>query len=117
MSSASDAVDRLFDAVVHRDISRIGQCFDVDAQSSQWGVAAIVTGRSDIELMYEQLLKTHPEIAVRIAERLSVGDVVVDHEEISGYCHLPTGTVVDKVYVYTVRDGHILTKAGISAHL
>jgi hypothetical protein len=98
-SSAPDAVDRLIDAVVHRDFSLIGQCFDVDAQSSQWGVPAIVTGRSDIELMYEQLLKTHPEIVVGIAERLSVGDVAVDHEEISGYSQLRPGTVVDKVYV------------------
>jgi hypothetical protein len=117
MSSAADAVDRLIDAVAHRDINRIGQCFDIDAQSSQWGVPAVVTGRSDIELMYELLLKTHPEIAVRIAERLSVGDVVVDHEEISGYSHLPAATVVDKVYVYTVRDGRILSMTGISAHL
>jgi hypothetical protein len=117
MSSATDAVDRLIGAVAHRDVSQIGQCFDVDAQSSQWGVPAIVTGRNDIELMCELLLKTHPQIVVGIAERLSVGDVVVDHEEISGYSHLPAGTVVDKVYVYTVRDGRILSMTGISAHL
>ena len=117
MPTAVDAVDRLIVAVADRDVSRIAQCFHVDAQSSQWGVPAVVAGRDDIELMYEQLIKTHPGITVAIAQRMAVGDVVVDHEQISGYSHLPDDTVIDKVYVYTVREGRIVTMAGISAQL
>lgn len=115
MTSAPEVVDRLIDAVERRDVRGIAECFDLEAQSSQWSVPAIVSGRGDIELMYEQLLRTHPEIAVRIVQRLTVGEVVVDHEEISGYSHLAAGTVVNKVYVYTVRDGRIVTMTGFNA--
>jgi hypothetical protein len=78
------------------------------------GVNAVVSGRNDIEVMYEQLFKTHPEIAVRVEERMSVREVVVDHEAISGYCHLPGGSIVHKVYVYVVRDGKILSRLGVT---
>jgi hypothetical protein len=78
------------------------------------GVNAVVSGRNDIEVMYEQRFKTHPEIAVRVEERMSVGEVVVDHEAITGYCHLPGGSVIHKVHVYVVRDGKILSRLGIT---
>jgi hypothetical protein len=111
---ASDAVDRLLDAFGDRDIERIAQCFAVSAQSSSLGANAVVSGRSDIEVMYEHLFKTHPEIAVRVEERMSVGEVVIDHEAITGYCHLPGGSIIHKVYVYVVRDGKILSMLGIT---
>ena len=112
--SASDAVDRLLDAFGDPDIERMAWCVTVSAQSSSMGVNAVVSGRNDIEVMYEQLFKTHPEIGVRVEERMSVGEVVVDHEAVIGYCHLPRGSIIHKVYVCVVRNGKILSRLGMT---
>jgi hypothetical protein len=115
MASSPEAVDRLHGAFRDRDIVGIGQCFDEGALSTQWGTSAVVAGRADIELMYDVLMRTHPNLSVRIDERMTVGDVVVDHEAISGYSHMPEDAVVHKVYVYTVREGLIRSMMGFNS--
>jgi hypothetical protein len=108
MTSPTDVVQAQVDAYNARDAEAFTRCFHVDAKVLGADGEVMVEGTADIHGLYEQLFGQSPELHVDIANRIAVGDWVVDEEAVSGVVFEGSPTELHAVVVYQVRDDLIV---------
>ncbi len=101
--SAVDIVQRQLDAYNAQDIDTFCACFAADCVLSELNGAVTQQGTAALRQRYETLFATYPENHASLVNRVVVGDVVIDHEDIT---RSPSERI-NAAAIYTVKDGLI----------
>jgi uncharacterized protein (TIGR02246 family) len=101
--TAVDVVQRQLEAYNTQDLDRFCACFAEDCVIADLNGAVTQQGASAIRARYEQMFAQYPENRARIVNRMAVGDVVIDHEDIVR----SPGLRISAIAIYTVKNGLI----------
>jgi hypothetical protein len=104
MACPTDVVQAQVDAFNARDAEAFTACYHVDARVLGADGDVMVEGTDAIHGLYAQVFGQSPELRVDIANRIAVGDWVVDEEVASGFVFEGFPTELHAVVVYQVRD-------------
>ena len=101
--SAVDVVQRQVDAYNAQDLDAFCACFADDCVIADLNGAVTQQGAAALRARYQQMFAQYPENTARIVNRIVVGDVVIDHEDIRRSADLS----ISAVAIYTVKNGLI----------
>lgn len=101
--SAVDVVQRQLEAYNAQDLDAFCACFADDCVLAELNGAVTQSGMAAIRARYADLFARYPENKARIVNRIVVGDVVFDHEDIT---RSPSERI-NAVAIYTVKNGLI----------
>jgi uncharacterized protein (TIGR02246 family) len=101
--SAADLVQRQLDAYNAQNLDAFCACFAEDCVLSELNGAATQHGIAAVRARYQTLFDTYPENHAALVNRIVVGDVVIDHEDITR----APGERINAAAIYTVKDGLI----------
>lgn len=101
--SAVDVVQRQLDAYNAQNLEVFCACFADNCVLAELNGAVTERGSAAIRTRYAQLFADYPENRAELVNRLAVGDVVIDHEDI---VRSPSERFVAAA-VYTVKNGLI----------
>jgi hypothetical protein len=103
--SAEAVVQAQVDAYNLHDIEAFTAAYTEDATYTRLGTGeVIITGRNDIRKSFGGLFDANPNVHVNITNRITLGQYVVDREEITGREGQSTGNVIA---IYEVENGLI----------
>jgi hypothetical protein len=104
MTTALRMVQRQLDAYNARDIDAFAACFTEDVQLHELHDSSVIAeGRQALRTLYQDLFERCPKLHAMLLNRIENGDVVVDHERVSGMGEEDQ----EAVAIYRVRDGLI----------
>lgn len=101
--SAVDIVQRQLDAYNAQDIDAFCACFCEDCVLADLNGAVTEQGIVELRTRYAHVFERYASNEARLVNRIAVGNVVIDHEDIA---RSPTQRF-EAIAVYTVRDGLI----------
>jgi uncharacterized protein (TIGR02246 family) len=101
--SPTDVVQRQLDAYNAQDLEAFMACFAPDCVIADLNGAVTHQGIDAIRARYAKLFAEFPDNHARLVNRIAVGDVVIDHEDI---VRAP-GNRLLAAAIYTVRDERI----------
>lgn len=101
--SAADIVQRQLDAYNAQDLDAFCACFAADCVLAELNGAVTQQGAAAVRARYETLFSDFPENHAALVNRVVVGDVVIDHEDIT---RSPSERI-NAAAIYTVKDGLI----------
>jgi uncharacterized protein (TIGR02246 family) len=101
--SAIEVVQRQLDAYNAQDLEAFIACFAPDCVIADLHGAVTQQGIDAIRARYAKLFAEFPDNHARLVNRIAVGNVVVDHEDITR----AAGARFQAAAIYTVRDGRI----------
>jgi uncharacterized protein (TIGR02246 family) len=101
--SAVDIVQKQLDAYNAQDLDAFCACFAPDCVIADLNGAVTQAGIDEIRERYAAMFALHPENRARVVHRMAVGEVVIDHEQIS---RTPEQNF-EALAIYTVRNGRI----------
>lgn len=104
MIGAGKVVQAQLDAYNLQDLDAFCSCFSEDCVLADLHGAVVATGKAAIRARYEALFRRFPANAARLMNRIIVGDIVIDHEDIQR----EAGNRLELAMIYTVRDGKII---------
>jgi hypothetical protein len=106
-ASAEATVQRQLDAYNAHDMSALLATYAVDAEQFEHPAKLVARGHAQIR---ERMAIRFQEMNLhaRLTKRAVMGDVVIDHEEITRTFPEGVGTI-ELVAIYQVRDGKIQT--------
>jgi uncharacterized protein (TIGR02246 family) len=108
MSAITDVVDEQLAAYRRRDIDGFLSCYAPEIQICGVDGSVRMDGLEVMRERYGQLFDGSPELAVQIANRIVIGDHVIDEERITGF-HLPGyPTELHSAVVYQLRADKIV---------
>ena len=106
MSHPQDPVQRQLEAYNARDLERFVAEYTDDVEVFRPPAAEpILSGKQAFGAHYAKNRFTLPDLHARVVQRIVSGDVVVDHEEVTGIGPGLTRVIA----VYKVADGRIRT--------
>jgi hypothetical protein len=106
MSRPEDPVQRQLEAYNARDLERFVAEYTDDVEVFRPPAAVpVLSGKQAFGAHYAKNRFNLPELHARVAQRIVSGDVVVDHEEVSGI----GPELLSVIAVYKVVDGRIRT--------
>lgn len=106
MSSVTDVIDRQIEAYLNRDVESFLACYAPESKITDLEGNVLM----DLDAMREQygsLFRDSPDLTARIANRIVVGDVVIDEEEIHGVRRPGRPTDVHAAVAYHVSADKI----------
>lgn len=103
--SPEQIVQAQVDAYNAQDLDRFCGFYAEDCVLADWGGAVRQRGKAALRARYAALFAEHPQNHARIANRIAVGDVVIDHEHVE---RAPGGDRLVVAAIYTVHDGLIV---------
>ena len=103
MIAAADVVDAQLAAYNAQDLDAFCACFADECVIAEFNGPTPTRGIGELRDRDAALFGQYPLNKARVANRIAVGDVVIDHEEI---VRAP-GVGLRLVMIYTVRDGRI----------
>ena len=103
MPSARDVMTANLAAYNARDLEAFLASFDPDVEMHDLRSGAVSRGVDDVRARYSALFASSPALHSRILHRSVLGDLVHDHELITGR----TGGDAEFLITYEVRDGRI----------
>jgi hypothetical protein len=108
LSSAPESVvQRQLDAYNARDVNALMATYADDAQQFEHPATLLVSGAAQLRERITARFR-EPNLHARLIRRIVMGQVVIDHEEVSRT--FPEGTgKIELVAIYEVRDGKIST--------
>jgi uncharacterized protein (TIGR02246 family) len=107
MADLADLIDTQVKAFNARDLEQFLGCYAQNAVVKDGDGNVLMSGIESIREMYGQLFRNSPQLAAEIPSRMTVGDFVIDEEEIDGF-NLPGYPVqIHAVAVYRGTDGVI----------
>jgi uncharacterized protein (TIGR02246 family) len=98
--SPVDVVEAQLEAYNAQDIEALCACFAADCVVADFNGAVTQEGRGQIRERYEAMFTQYPQNKARIVNRMHVGNVVIDHEDITRSDTLR----FEAIAIYTVRD-------------
>lgn len=101
--SATEIVQRQLDAYNAQDINAFCACFAADCILSELNGAVTQHGATAIRERYQTLFTSFPENHAALVNRVVVGNVVIDHEDITR----SASERINAAAIYTVKDGLI----------
>jgi uncharacterized protein (TIGR02246 family) len=101
--SPPDVVAAQLAAYNAQDLDAFCACFADECVIADLNGAVTQSGIGAVRERYAALFALHPENTARVVSRVSVGDVVVDHEEVSR----TPGQSFQAIAIYTVKHGRI----------
>ena len=111
-TTPESVVQRQLDAYNARDVDALMATYSDDAQQFEYPVTLLASGVAQLR---ERITARFHEsnLHARLIRRIVMGQVVIDHEEVSRT--FPEGTgKIELVAIYEVRDGRIATARFIS---
>ena len=107
MSEIEQLIDEQLAAYRARDLEAFLHCYAEDVTIRDFAGNVVMAGTAGMRVQYGQLFADSPDLAVAIANRMVVGQHVIDEELVSGF-HLPGyPTDLHAVVVYLVGEGAI----------
>lgn len=101
--SATQIVQRQLDAYNAQDLDALCACFAADCILSELNGAITQQGAASIRERYQTLFASFPENHAVLVNRVAVGNVVIDHEDITRSAN----ERINAAAIYTVKDGLI----------
>lgn len=101
--TAADLVQRQLDAYNAQDIDAFMACFAEDCLIADLNSAVSHAGSAAIRARYAELFARYPENRARLINRIAVGNVVIDHEDI----RRSTTERISAIAIYTIKNGLI----------
>jgi hypothetical protein len=98
-----DVIDAVVRALSEGDLERFVACYAADARIEDAEGSPLAAGRESIRLRYEEMFRRFPSLGVRKIARLTVGDFVVQEEEVLGRSPQPERHIA----IYQLVDGLI----------
>lgn len=102
-----DPVQHQLEAYNARDVDAFLEAYSPDVRIEDGSGEEILSGLEEMRIFYESLFENSPELRCEVGNRLSVGNWVIDEEEVSG---LQAEGFPEEVYAaiaYRVNDGTI----------
>ena len=105
-------MQRQLDAYNARDVDALMATYADDAQQFEYPATLLTSGAAQLR---ERITVRfgEPNLHARLIRRIVMGQVVIDHEEVTRTFPEGTGTL-ELVAIYEVRDGRIATARFIS---
>jgi hypothetical protein len=107
MSEITDIVDEQVAAYRDHDLDRFLNCYAPDVKIYRGDGQVFMDGIEVMREQYGQLFGGSPDLAVDIANRIAVGNVVVDEEHIQNFNMPGMPTDFAAIVAYRVTDGKI----------
>jgi uncharacterized protein (TIGR02246 family) len=102
--SAVDVVQRQVEAYNAQDLDGFCAAYAEDCVIADLNGAATQRGRGELRARYGAMFAQYPRNHAGIVNRIALGDVVIDHEQVA---RSPEGPHLEAVAIYTVRNGLI----------
>jgi hypothetical protein len=102
--SAVEIVQRQVEAYNAQDLDGFCATYSEDCVIADLNGAVTQCGHADLRTRYGAMFAQYPLNRARIVNRIALGDVVIDHEQVA---RSPEGPHLEAVAIYTVRDGLI----------
>lgn len=102
-----DIIDEQVEAYNARDLDRFIHCYAEEVAIEDGDGNVLVQGHEAVRTLYGTLFVNSPDLHVRIANRIRVGDYGVDEEEITGFNMQGFPSEMHAAVVYRVADGKI----------
>lgn len=103
MRAAASVVQAQLDAYNAQDINAFCDCFADDCVIAALNGETAAHGKTAVRARYEKLFGEFPNNRAHLVNRIAVGDVVVDHEDIER----APGNRIELAMIYTVKNGRI----------
>jgi len=105
-------VQRQLDAYNARDVDALMATYAEDAQQFEYPATLLTSGAAQLRERITARFR-EPNLHARLIRRIVMGQVVIDHEEVTRTFPEGTGTL-ELVAIYEVRDGRIASARFIS---
>ena len=102
--TAVDVVQRQLDAYNAQDMDAFLAAYAPDCVISDFNGAVTQNGRDAIRMRYAAMFAEFPQNRARMVKRMALGEVVIDHEDVS---RGPNGPRFEAIAIYTVKHGLI----------
>lgn len=102
--SAVDVVQRQLEAYNAQDLEVFLATYAPDCQICDLNGAVTQNSHGAIRARYAAMFAQYPENKARLVNRMALGNVVIDHEDV---VRGPNGPRLEAIAIYTVRDGLI----------
>jgi hypothetical protein len=106
-TAPESVVQRQLDAYNARDIDALMATYSDDAQQFEYPATILTKGAAQVRER-TALRFREPNLRARLIRRIVMGQIVIDHEEVSRTFQEGTGRI-ELVAIYEVRDGKIVT--------
>jgi hypothetical protein len=104
-SEPEQVVQRQVEAYNARDIEAFLALYSPDIVVARLPSETVLyTGHAEMRQSYQPLFQDNPELHCQIVSRVSLGTIVVDRENITGFAD---GRVVHAIAIYEEREGLI----------
>src|SRR5579875_2014202 len=107
MSDATDVVDAQIEAFKNRDVDQFLSHYGDDVSVVLFDGSPMMPDKNAMREAYGALFANSPDLAVTIANRIVVGDFVVDEEHLRGFHFGESPTEFAAAAIYKVADGKI----------
>lgn len=102
--SAVDVVQLQLDTYNAQDLEAFLATYAPDCEICDLNGAVTQRGHADIRARYAAMFAQFPDNKARLVNRMALGDVVIDHEDV---VRGPNGPRLEAIAIYTVKNGLI----------
>jgi uncharacterized protein (TIGR02246 family) len=102
--SSVDVVQRQLEAYNAQNMEAFIATYAPDCKICDLNGDVTQNGHADIRARYAAMFAKFPENKARLVNRMTLGDVVIDHEDVT---RGPSGPCLEAIAVYTVKNGLI----------
>lgn len=104
MKSAADIVQAQLDAYNAQDLDALCAFYAEDCVLAGFNGAVTSKGRAGVRERYGKLFADRPRNRARLVNRIVIGNLVIDHEDVE---RAPGGERFEVAAIYTLRNGLI----------
>ena len=104
MSVAVDLIQRQLEAYNAQDLDAMLACYAPDCIIAGLNGTVTETSRDALRTRYAKTFADFPENRARLVNRINVGNMVIDHEDVS---RGPGKDHFEVIAIYTVKNGQI----------
>ena len=105
MTNAVSVVQQQLDAYNAQDLDAMLACYAPDCVIANLNGTVTETSRESLRARYAKTFADFPENRARLVNRINVGSMVIDHEDVT---RGPGKDHFEVIAIYTVKDGHIV---------
>lgn len=104
MKTPTEVAQAQLDAYNAQDLDAHVACFADDVKVADMNGAVTIEGIEAYRARYAKVFAEFPENKAVLVNRITIGNVVIDHERVS---RSPSATPFEVAAIYTISDGKI----------